>query len=350
MNADILLGGVSWLDDAIFVSECLIKLSRFSGTQFLIIFKDAFPKLINAKFDSNIDTADRKICEVLTGIFCIYPTISIQKEFGYSDVTARNNTEGRVANLFEHTELLCDTFKKISSFYKEIVINLSIEQYKKGLDRIAIPTYVINLKERSERLLHIQKQFEQRDEFSITIVDAIKHKNGAVGLWLSIRKIIQLAVENEDDVIVICEDDHEFTDTYSKEVFLMNVILAQQLGIEYLSCGCSHFEHAVPITQNLYWVSLCQATQFIVLYKPVFQKILKEPYDETVIADLLLSEMIANKMILYPAISTQRNFGYSDVTPIHNEHENLVTNMFARTKERLDKINEMAILNSYFIR
>ncbi len=348
LNADILLGGVSWFRDAAFSSDHLIKLSSFSGTQFLVIFKKAFFNLKHAKFDENTDTADSKICEILTEIFCIYPLISIQKEFGYSDVTAQNNVEGRVSNLFEHTNFLFDNFSRIYESYKYRYTHFSFNSNFPELEKITIPTYVINLRERKERRLHIQRQFSKKKEFSVTIVDAIKHEIGAVGLWLSIRKIIQMAVENDDDVIVICEDDHQFENTYSKELFFKNVIMAQRLGIEYLSCGCSHFEHTVPVTPNLYWVSLCQATQMIVLYKPAFQKILDEPYDNSVIADLLLSEMIPNKMILYPAISVQKDFGYSDVTSIHNGNKKLVTNMFTRTKERLDKINEVTIKSNYF--
>ena len=39
-------------------------------------------------------------------------------------------------------------------------------------------------------------------------VEACEHTNGAVGLWNSIRKIVQEAKLQEYELILICEDDH----------------------------------------------------------------------------------------------------------------------------------------------
>lgn len=77
---------------------------------------------------------------------------------------------------------------------------------------IILPTYVINLKSRNERLHHILRQFKARPEFNVQLVEACEHKIGAIGLWQSIVKITEMAIINDDDVIVICEDDHEFTE------------------------------------------------------------------------------------------------------------------------------------------
>jgi len=49
-----------------------------------------------------------------------------------------------------------------------------------------IPTYIINLKKRTDRLEHIRKEFAHRDEFNITIFEAFEHVTGAIGLWKSI--------------------------------------------------------------------------------------------------------------------------------------------------------------------
>ena len=95
------------------------------------------------------------------------------------------------------------------------LMKIAMEAVKKGSD-FYIPTYVINMKERLDRKKHIIGEFKGRDEFDVTYMDACTHKIGAVGLWNSIVRIIRLALENEDDVVVICEDDHYFTEDYSK--------------------------------------------------------------------------------------------------------------------------------------
>lgn len=205
-------------------------------------------------------------------------------------------------------------------------------------ENIIIPTYVINLLERKDRLLHIQHEFEGKNEFDVTIIEACKHTIGAVGLWESILKIIKIAISNDDDVIIICEDDHEFTKGYSKEYLLDNIIEAANQGVEVLSGGIANFFQAVPVSENRLWIDSFWCTQFIIIYKSLFEKILKEPFDETVTADGKLSEITSHKMTLFPFISRQKGFGYSDVTRINQQQEDFLTNGFAESEKRLEKI------------
>ena len=212
-------------------------------------------------------------------------------------------------------------------------------------ENIIIPTYVINLLERKDRLLHIQHQFEGKNEFDVTIIEACKHTIGAVGLWESILKIIKIAISNDDDVIIICEDDHEFTKGYSKEYLLDNIIEAANQGAEVFSGGIANFFQAVPVSENRLWIDSFWCTQFIIVYKSLFKKILEEPFDETVTADGKLSEIISHKMTLFPFVSRQKNFGYSDVTRINQQQEDFLTNGFAESEKRLEKI--LTVKNRY---
>lgn len=337
-NADILSGGVSWFKDSIEIGENIFWVKEFTGTQFVIVFKKLYQAILDANFHEQ-DTADRKFCDIFNNNMCTYPFVSIQKEFGYSDATKKNNVEGHVADLFTGAIDRFTSLKKVKAHYSNLSQSVnSVENI--SYDLLTIPTYIINLKSRKERLAHIKMQFENKFEFDIHIIEACEHKIGAVGLWQSIRKIIQLAKQNEDDVIIICEDDHEFTNNYSKEYLLKNIIEAHAQGVDYLSGGPSYVEHALAITDNRYWVASCLATQFIILYKNFFDKILNEPFDETVIADRQLSEMTSNKMVLFPSISRQKDFGYSDITSIHNKQKGLVDNMFKLCNERMNIIKE----------
>lgn len=335
-KADMLLGGVSWFSDILQISEKLFWTKSFTGTQFVILFKETFAPILAADLCEN-ETADRKFCQLFDNILIMYPFISLQKEFGYSDATTSNNTNGRVMKLFETAIGRMEKISSVRAHYAQLPLP---EDDTHDYSRISIPTYVINLPERTERLEHINKQFENRPEFDVTVVAAYKHKIGAYGLFQTMRKIIQMAIENDDDVIIICEDDHEFTPDYSREYLLDNIIAAHYQGADYLSGGSGKVDHIVPITANRYWVSLCLSTQFIVVYRKFFQQILDEHFDEKVIADQLFSEMTSNKMVLYPFVSRQRDFGYSDVTPVHNEREGLVQRMFAETAVRLDIIRQ----------
>lgn len=333
-NADILCGGVSWFEDGFPISHNLFWVRKFSGLQFTIIFKNFFTAILNADFDE-CDAADYKISDLALNKYFISPFISVQKEFGYSDVTTVNNKTNRVEELFEITEKNASIISSISSFYRRNFLNTGTPHDAFNYDNIVIPTYVINLPERNERKEHIICQFNGRREFDIIIVDACKHNIGSVGLWQSIRKVVQMAIDNDDDVIIICEDDHEFTFNYSTKYLIENIIDAHAQGCEYLNGGTGKFDFAVPVSTNRYWVNQCLSTQFIVVYKDLFQKILDHEYDDAILVDLTLSKIASNKMIIFPFVSLQRDFGYSDVTAIHNEQKDLVTNMFNTCKTRM---------------
>lgn len=336
-NADVLFGGVSWFNTSIDTSENLHWVETFSGTQFTIIFKKFFKKLVTS-VTYDYDPADYKIDSLTMDKLVMFPFISIQKDYGYSDATVINNQVGRVAKLFKNTQKSFTLLKTVGTHYqiqRELINDLKLAH---SYDNLTIPTYIINLPERKERLEHITTQFSDKPEFSVKIIEAFKHKVGAFGLWLSIRNIIQMAIKSKEDIVIICEDDHIFTSDYSKDYLFKNIIEGNYQGINYLSGGTGHFTHAVPVTQNRYWVSNCLSAQFTVIYKRFFKKILNEPFDEDIIADMAYSSMTSNKMVLYPFISVQKDFGYSDVTDAHNQDKNLVEHMFKNSARKFTSI------------
>jgi hypothetical protein len=205
-----------------------------------------------------------------------------------------------------------------------------------------IPTYIINITDRTERRLHIEQQFHGRPEFEPIFVEACIHEKGTIGLWQSMVKVVKIAMEREDDIIIICEDDHMFTAEYNKDYFLTNIIEADRQGVEILSGGIGGFGYAVPVALNRYWVDWFWCTQFIVVFKSLFQKMLDYEFKENNTADGVLSFLSHNKMTIYPFISVQKDFGYSDVTLDNNENAGLITRHFAYSNFRLSKIHSVS--------
>lgn len=50
--------------------------------------------------------------------------------------------------------------------------------------------FVPNLKERIDRKDHIISEFCYFNKFDLNIIDAVKHKYGSVGLWLTLSKLL----------------------------------------------------------------------------------------------------------------------------------------------------------------
>lgn len=104
-------------------------------------------------------------------------------------------------------------------------------------------------------------------------------------------KIIKQVYDGEDDIIIICEDNHTFTEYYNRDTLIRNIIEAGEQGVQLLSGGIGGFGNAVPITSERYWIDWMWCTQFIVLYHPIFKKILDYDFKEK-IEFLLVSPMI----------------------------------------------------------
>lgn len=216
-------------------------------------------------------------------------------------------------------------------------------------EKMSIPVYVINLEERTDRLQHIKAEFCNKPEFEVNIVRACQASCGALGLWQSIRKVIVAAQKKQEDIIIICEDDHHFTPDYSKEYLFQQIITGYSMGLDYINGGSADIQNAFMVDKHLFWVDMIRCTQFIILFRDFFDKILSAEYNDSVLADVLLSRLTNNKMLIYPFVSIQEDFGYSDVTEVFNKNDGRIGKMFAETERRLACIRELTLeSDSYF--
>lgn len=331
-NADLLSGGPSWFNTALPISENLFWVEQFSGFQFTIIFQKFFNIILTANF-TDFDAADLKMAELSNNTFFNYPFLSVQKDFGYSDATLKNNKANKINELFEKSQDKVNVICKLSKYFND---TSDIKFDKTLFQDISIPTYVINLPKRIDRKKHIIAQFNNRSEFEVIIVEACKNEIGALGLWESIRKIVKLAIANDDDVIIICEDDHTFTANYNPDLFIRNIFEAHHQNCDLLVGGVGNFNLAIPISSHRFWLDYFWSSQFVVLYKKIFNAIIDEEYDETITADDKFSEIATSKMVIHPFISIQQEFGYSDITTV-GKRSNL-DEIFSKSASRLDLI------------
>lgn len=234
--------------------------------------------------------------------------------------------------------------EKVNKIFEETVKKHKKKKAKKKTESESfyLPVYVINLKDRADRRKHIKAQFRGKKEFKLTWIDAVEHPIGAVGLWKSMVKAVETAIENDDDIMIICEDDHTFTPQYSKEYLLASIVGADEQGAELLSGGIGGFGTAVPVASNRYWVDWFWSTQFVVIFKPLFQKILDYNFKDTDTADGVLSAIAKDKMTMYPFVSIQTDFGYSDVTRSNNEISGMVDHLFRKADYRLSIVHRVA--------
>jgi hypothetical protein len=333
-ESDILLGGIASFNDAIQIDASLFWIDLFFGARFMVIFRRFFGVLLRSNFTEN-DKINLKISLLSQRIVVAFPFLSMQNELPHLEPEEHGGTDHNMSGETMHSSERLQRLIRIKDYYQGI--NIADTENDVDINNVLIPAYVINLPERTDRLAHIKMEFEQRREFEVSIMEACKHKVGAIGLWHSIVRIIEIAKSKDEDVIVIFEDDHQFSDNYSGELLINCILKGNEFGADLLSGGIGNFRTIVPVTDVLWWIDDFWATQFIVVYSRFFQAILDESFNEGDSADGKFSEMTSNKMVIFPFVSVQKDFGYSDIC-LRNDYRSNDT--FNETSFKIENLKE----------
>lgn len=197
--------------------------------------------------------------------------------------------------------------------------------------------FIINLKDRIDRRKHCLNQFKDKTEFGVTFVDAIRHEIGAIGLWQTMREIIRSADNKQLSYVIICEDDHSFTDFYKYEFLESSISNVDNLNGDLLLGGLSYFEDAVQISKSFFWVNRFTGFQFAVVFKRFYKRFLALELSDDDNIDIQMRCISDKIFCVYPFISIQAEFGYSDVTK-KNEGIGIVNRYFEQSQERFDTL------------
>jgi len=291
-KGDILFAGISWLNNAVPVAENIYWVEKSSGTQFMIIFKDFFEAIIKTTF-SYFDAADTKISVLSDKKYFISPFLSIQKEFGYSDVTPRNSVQGRVDGLFDSSVRKIGVIDYLYKFYK----NLNLPHLNDtDVEGNLLEVFVIN--QTGSGKTDDGNHFDEK-EF---LVNYIESSHESVFCLANLKIAVQTAVEKNDDVILVCRNDVSFTSFYSIETLLTNIFLAHELSAELLIGAAQDFEIAIPVTENLYWINHFFNAPLVVIFKKAFKKILSLESVDMATEELDISTILSNKLLFHPYI------------------------------------------------
>lgn len=299
LDADILSGGVSWFKTGMQVSRDLFWVEKFSGLQFTVIFKKFYQTILDASF-TEADQADFKISELTDKKFVIYPFISIQKDFGYSDVTRRNDVERRVERLFKETSERFSLLRKVNARYSNCRISNS-QLTESDTEQIDLPLYIITSRLELNHCSGISSFGFSCKTIQIPI-------NHFLEQWSALCKCIGFAKANDDDFIIITFDSFILKKNFNKFTLINNIIKSGSFGSDILLGNTDNFNHAVPVADGLFWIDSFSRSSFIILFAGVYEKILSNPPGPKVpdIYDYL-SYTTSNKIVVYPFVSETPN-------------------------------------------
>lgn len=328
-DVDVLSGGVHWFNSCLPVSRNIFWVDRFTGTQFIIIFRRFFKTMINADFGAK-DAADRILSDLTSNILLIGPFVSVQKDFGYSDATPKNNIDGEMRKLFGKSMASIDVIERINSVYKKRTV---VHHFNPPIEGISIPVYIIKLNEED----YISVEFSGREEFDPIYIERMKNEYGQLDMWFTVKEIVRMGLENDDDVIIICDSEHKFTEHYNKRVFIQNLIEAYSQGCEILVGSIYSFGLAVPISLERAWINNFVGAEFIILYRPVFQKILNEGLSKGRKVSDALSDITSNKMVFSPFLSRMRTPSMTELAKRDTDGE-IIVSLLEEADSKLEKM------------
>lgn len=299
-HADVLIGGVSFFKSAVQLSSDLFWIDKFSGLQFTLIFNSFFDRIINATFQP-WEAADHKISSLTDRKFVIYPFISIQKDFGYSDVTEKNNVAGSVTKLFVSAAEMMTQISVVKSFYSSIVSS-NKRCSTQNFDDTSISLKIILQTGENDELEHIKQQYNGRSEFDVSLIET-SCLNSERKIWEGIVSAVRTSSINNDDLVVISTADNEFTEHYDKQTLLTQIVTAHAFGADLLSGGAGNFGQVVLIDKGKFWVNPLLSMQFVVVFEKFYEKVLNYKFQDDDITTKVLSNLTSHKMLLYPFIS-----------------------------------------------
>lgn len=310
-EANILSGGVSWFDYGIKVTPNLYWINSFTGMQFTVIFARFYDIILNSPFGQD-NIIDRWLSALSQKNYVISPFISVQKDFGYSDVTIKNNEKGVVKTYFINMSNKLKMLDTVKNHLSALELQEIPEEDCKDIE---ISVYIILRRDRYRRS-NIVEQFQNKTEFNVKIIEAFEDDGGSLNLWLSVKNIVSIAKENNDEVIIICEDDHFFTNYYSKHILFRNIFTGAYLGADIILGGISCVDQAIVVDKYLCWINEFYSNQFVIIYDRFYDIILDEPSMINNTISGKFSEITTNKYVIHPFISVKKDFVYSDAQSI----------------------------------
>lgn len=196
--------------------------------------------------------------------------------------------------------------------------------------------YIINLKKRVERKNNIIKEFQGRDEFITNFIIPIYDTNPAKSLWKTIQNITyKVANETSYPFFILCEDDHYFTVDYNLERLENSIKSAEKFNADILLGGVSWFNTAISANSDIFWVRKFTGLQFTIIFRCFFQKLINTQLNHGEVADLKISSISKSIFVMFPLISEQIPYEYSDVTENNNLGGDSIKELFKRTTRRL---------------
>jgi GR25 family glycosyltransferase involved in LPS biosynthesis len=192
-----------------------------------------------------------------------------------------------------------------------------------------IPTYIINLKERTDRKQYITNEVTKIPQLSYTVIDAIRDESNTC--FASHLKCIQLAKDNKLPFVLILEDDCMFTSNCN-EILNTTFNELQTLDWDMLYLGANLNAPAYNVSKYLLKLSGAYTTHAYIVHERFYDTILNLTLDFEI--DVCYTKLMNNSNVFMcdPIIAYQLP-SYSDLQDGFRDYNDHIQNNYLKFKQ-----------------
>lgn len=205
------------------------------------------------------------------------------------------------SDFLKHIKIGIDIFgeKKVNDEILRIkysqIINVEADRLKISSNNFYINTFCLYKNKKN-----ILKEFSDKKEFNI---EWIKLGNQLHCIDKErLNSIVNKSLKDEDDFIIICFENHRFKNNYIQTNLLKYIYLANIYRTDILFGNGDEIDFMCKIQDELYWVNSVRGSNFIILFRNFFGRLLDLDFSGNINFSEKISTLSTNKLIIHPFI------------------------------------------------
>lgn len=163
---------------------------------------------------------------------------------------------------------------KITSAIEELIRSRTDYAGSSPWDSFFIPTYIFSGEGMNVFPQQVEEVWSCHPEFQTVRVQEPLQARSFARTWRVIVQIVQTALEKDDEIILLCEDDLRFTEDYSTKELFNAILEAYKYRADILLGGIGEYDLLYPLSERLYWSDRFSGMQFILLFRNIYRPII----------------------------------------------------------------------------
>lgn len=149
-------------------------------------------------------------------------------------------------------------------------------------------------------LIGIEREFENKNEFSLCFISLETQVEAGLSVWGGFVKAAEIALANDDEVLIICTEKHRFAPDYQWTEMLDDILACRKKGAEVILFNIGAFDQAVQVKGNIFWINHFISFDFIVIFRELIERIAVTNFETTDTVERKIVSLTSYAFTVYP--------------------------------------------------